>query len=310
MSIQKYLRIAFLCVISWCLMSTAPKLHAAKAKKNTPDQESQVPDMTFQQARNALAESVKYHSCPQGGQSDFKLQPGAFEFSRSQDPSPGPFVIRFVDLNDVTRSRHNRPRRSGDPECSMVLLNFRERDTVITNSGETLRSMRLANVSLTFDSEDIASEFMAAANWFLVHANDPQVQHLGEGLTQEAATAWQKAPVKPAMPEAAHEHQVLAANAYQEKNFNKAIEEYELALAIFPTWPEGQNNVAFLCGETGEYDCAIEHAQDYLLLLPNVPNAQALKDQIIIWKDKLAQRADSAAPQASAPRQQRVHGAR
>jgi predicted TPR repeat methyltransferase len=67
-------------------------------------------------------------------------------------------------------------------------------------------------------------------------------------------------------------------------------------LVIFPTWPEGQFNLAFLCGETGDYGCAVEHMQDYLELVPDAPDAQAAKDKLIIWKDKLNSGQIPAAP--------------
>lgn len=101
---------------------------------------------------------------------------------------------------------------------------------------------------------------------------------------------WQASGVKPALPENAREHKVLAENAVQEKDFQRATDEYEAALTVFPVWPEGQFNLALLCGETGDYECAIEHMQDYLELVPDANNAQTAKDQIIVWKDKLEHR--------------------
>lgn len=102
------------------------------------------------------------------------------------------------------------------------------------------------------------------------------------------AAAWRALAVKPLMPEGAREHKVLAENAVQEKNFPKAIDEYEAALNIFPTWPEGQFNLALICGQTGDYGCAVEHMQNYLELVPDAQDAQAAKDKLIIWRDKLA----------------------
>jgi len=98
---------------------------------------------------------------------------------------------------------------------------------------------------------------------------------------------WNESTVKPAMPEAAREHQVLAEFAFKERNVDKAISEYLAALSIYPTWAEGQYNLAMLGGEKKMYDLAVEHMQEYLELSPNSPDAQAAKDSIIIWKDKL-----------------------
>lgn len=98
--------------------------------------------------------------------------------------------------------------------------------------------------------------------------------------------AWREAPVKPTMPEAAREHKVLAEFAFKEKDVDKAISEYLAALSIFPTWPEGQYNLAMLAGEKKMYDIAVQHMTEYLELTPDSPDAQAARDSVIIWKDK------------------------
>lgn len=116
------------------------------------------------------------------------------------------------------------------------------------------------------------------------------------------AKACREASVKPAMPESAREHQVLAEYAFKEKNTDKAIAEYVAALEIFPTWPEGQFNVATLAGEKRLYGAAILHMKEYLEFLPESSDAQAAKDSIIIWKDKLNSYFPAAASNDSRPR--------
>jgi len=101
------------------------------------------------------------------------------------------------------------------------------------------------------------------------------------------AKAWRETAAKPGMPESAREHQVLAEYAFKEKNADKAIKEYSAALDIFPTWPEGQFNLATLSGEKNYYLLAILHMQEYLELVPESADAQAAKDSVIIWKDKV-----------------------
>ena len=60
------------------------------------------------------------------------------------------------------------------------------------------------------------------------------------------------------------------------------------ALDIFPTWPEGQFNLATLAGENKYYELAVMHMKEYLELVPDSTDAQAAKDSIIIWRDKLS----------------------
>ncbi len=112
---------------------------------------------------------------------------------------------------------------------------------------------------------------------------------------------WNASPVKAAMPEAAREHQVLAEFAFKEKNVDKAISEYLAALSIFPTWAEGQYNLAMLAGEKKMYDLAVEHMQEFLEMSPNSQDAQAAKDSIIIWKDKLKSVDETMQADASEP---------
>jgi hypothetical protein len=102
------------------------------------------------------------------------------------------------------------------------------------------------------------------------------------------AKAWREAASKPVMPEAAREHQVLAEYAFKQQETEKAVREYKSALDIFPTWPEGQFNLATLAGEQKDYGTAVLHMKEYLELVPDSPDTQAAKDSIIIWRDRLS----------------------
>jgi hypothetical protein len=121
------------------------------------------------------------------------------------------------------------------------------------------------------------------------------------------AKSWREATVKPAMPEAAREHQVLAEYAFKEKDTEKAVREYSAALDIFPTWPEGQFNLATLAGEKKFYETAIFHMKEYLELVPDSPDAQAAKDSVIIWRDKVSSIYAAAATNDSPAQLQNAH---
>jgi hypothetical protein len=66
----------------------------------------------------------------------------------------------------------------------------------------------------------------------------------------------------------------------------KAFLEYNLALQKFPTWPEGQFNLALIGGELKRYRGAVFHMKEYLALVPEAPDAQAARDKMILWQDK------------------------
>lgn len=142
--------------------------------------------------------------------------------------------------------------------------------------------------TFTWHSESEAQAFADALNRLIWEANGGRAERDLAAQTEfkRQAAAWLAAPTKPAMPEEALHHKVLAENAVQEKNFDKAIDEYVAALAVFPTWPGGQYNVAIICGQTDDYDCALLHMQNYLTLVPDASDAQKAKEQIWIWQDK------------------------
>jgi tetratricopeptide (TPR) repeat protein len=132
-----------------------------------------------------------------------------------------------------------------------------------------------------------ANRFAEAVQWLASHSSEVKSSLVTSEDFNAQAAAWRNVAAKPPMPENAREHKVLAEDAVQRKDFDKAIDEYLAAASIFPMWPEGQFNLALICGETGDYDCAVEHMQNYLELVPDAPDAQAAKDKLIIWRDKL-----------------------
>jgi hypothetical protein len=138
---------------------------------------------------------------------------------------------------------------------------------------------------------EVKDEKLKAALEFLAADARQQVKAQMESQFESfkpQAKAWREAAQKPAMPESAREHQVLAEYAFKERDTDKAIKEYSSALDIFPTWPEGQFNLATLAGEKKFYETAIFHMKEYLELVPESPDAQAAKDSVIIWKDKVS----------------------
>ncbi len=101
------------------------------------------------------------------------------------------------------------------------------------------------------------------------------------------AEAWRALVEKPKMPDDAYAHKVLAEDAYRNKDLVKALNEYQLGIQIFPTWPEGQFNAGLIAAELEDYRVAVQRMKEYLLLVPDAPDAQAAKDKIIIWQDKI-----------------------
>jgi len=104
---------------------------------------------------------------------------------------------------------------------------------------------------------------------------------------QVKAEAWRALSQKPPLPEEARRFEVLAKDAIQKREFDKAADYYEKGLEVCPLWPEGQYNAAAIYGELQVYANAISHMKRYLALSPYAKDAQAAKDQMYIWQEKL-----------------------
>jgi tetratricopeptide (TPR) repeat protein len=101
---------------------------------------------------------------------------------------------------------------------------------------------------------------------------------------QEKAKAWQALPQKPRLPEEARRFRVLADDAVQNKNFDKAANYYEQGIAIDPMWPAGHYNAAMIYKELNFYPMAVMHMKRYLVLKPE--DTKKYQDQIYIWEEK------------------------
>lgn len=101
------------------------------------------------------------------------------------------------------------------------------------------------------------------------------------------ADAWRNAGSRIELPEEADRHRILAENAFSEKDVDRALKHFKTAIEIYPTWPQGQFNLAVLCGETKDYECAYVHMKEYLLLVPDAPDARTAYEKTVVWEDKL-----------------------
>jgi tetratricopeptide (TPR) repeat protein len=107
-------------------------------------------------------------------------------------------------------------------------------------------------------------------------------------FTQRAA-AWRALAVKPPISEQVREQRLLAENAFKEKKLEESLDHYESGLELDPTWPQGYFNAALIAAELGFYPEAVEQMQAYLELVPDAPDAQSARDQIVIWQYKAKQ---------------------
>lgn len=196
-----------------------------------------------------------------------------------------PFAIRLVLVNSVTA-----PSMTAIPFGQVYSVHWYEFPNLSSSPGTLTWSGHWAPAIEMHDAQRFQSALV-----YLARATQDDAEAKANAKLEEfgpKAEAWRQMKVKPAMPEEAHEHQVLAEYAFKNKEVTKAMLEYGKALAIFPYWPDGQSNLANLAAEVGGrlgYRIAIDHMQAYLDLAPDAPDAQAAQDSIIIWKDKLGE---------------------
>jgi tetratricopeptide (TPR) repeat protein len=100
---------------------------------------------------------------------------------------------------------------------------------------------------------------------------------------QQKAAAWRALPIKSAIPEEVRLEGVKAEDAFQKKRLAEAAADYDAGLKIDPVWPDGYSKAASIYAELDEYDKAIWHIRAYLELVPDAPDAESARGQIVAW---------------------------
>jgi hypothetical protein len=154
------------------------------------------------------------------------------------------------------------------------------------------------------------SDFAAADRQFhRLTRNLPSIQDAAWRDFHPKAAAWRALTTKPPLSPEAKRERILAENAISElgtdlreavahgrgieglpegekKHLDSAVEHYESALEIQSTWPDGWFNLAMIYAAQNNYTDALDAMKHYLELVPDAPDAQAAREQMIIWEDK------------------------
>jgi hypothetical protein len=202
-------------------------------------------------------------------------------------------VWKYVSWTDP-----NNP--SGDNSISLpAVLPASITVTLSPGSIATVRGWKLSWVSFIHmhyyffltSSWSQAEAEQAAADLRILVADGRQCYHEEVVKHLEAfrvkAKAWQALAVKPPMPEEARKHRILAENAYRDKDLDKAADEYNTVLNIYPFWASGVFNSAYIDAANDNFHFAAFELQQYLILVPNAKDAQACRDQIASWQAKM-----------------------
>lgn len=138
-----------------------------------------------------------------------------------------------------------------------------------------------------FDTVSDATAFVSA--YYVLKRDAGAAERAAEAAFAESAKKYREMPVKPVLRDDVRKFRVLAEDAFNNKEFGKAADYYEQGLEIEPLWPQGQYNAALLYGEMKDHGNAVLHMKRYLELVPDAPDAQAARDQIVIWQSKIKQ---------------------
>jgi hypothetical protein len=118
---------------------------------------------------------------------------------------------------------------------------------------------------------------------------NPMLKMYAEGaetIFVNEAKRYREMPVKPALPEKVQQYRVAAEDAFNNKDFVKALEYYRKGLAVESLWPQGQFDAAMLAGELHQYEEAALYMKHYLELVPDAADAKAARENIYLWEGK------------------------
>jgi tetratricopeptide (TPR) repeat protein len=80
---------------------------------------------------------------------------------------------------------------------------------------------------------------------------------------------------------------VQAEGAFNEKNYDHAVEKYYQGLELAPWYPQAHYNLSILLAEQwNDYTEAVNEMKKFLELSPGSPDARSAQDKIYLWEDK------------------------
>ena len=181
--------------------------------------------------------------------------------------SPG--VYTHVDLYLHTRDKH-----------SYFLFFFLTRA-----SNEKIKQLQNALSTLNRD---------AAAGKVIVCSDDPKDYAAELADFEQKTASWRALAEKPKISDEVYKDRLLAEDALKNRDLGAAASYYEAGVAAQPTWDQGWYNAALVYAEQKDYLDAAQCMHHYVILMPNAPDVQAAKDNIILWEAKAPQAAPAA----------------
>jgi len=112
---------------------------------------------------------------------------------------------------------------------------------------------------------------------------------------QVKTASWRALETKPPVSDDVYKYRLLAEDALKNRDLNAAAGYYESGVFSDPTWAQGWYNAALVYAELKAYGDAAYAMKHYVVLLPNAPDVQPAKDNIILWEAKAPNLSSGAA---------------
>jgi tetratricopeptide (TPR) repeat protein len=116
---------------------------------------------------------------------------------------------------------------------------------------------------------------------------------------QQKTAAWRALASKPPITDDVYKYRLLAEDSLKNRDLDAAVNYFEQGVDSDPTWAQGWYNVALVYAELKQYADAAYSMKHYVALLPDAPDVQPAKDNIILWEAKAPRFATSPSPQSA-----------
>jgi tetratricopeptide (TPR) repeat protein len=235
------------------------------------------PDMTEEEARNTLSTSLNKHR--------INIRRRVEDAGLPADRVPG--VVGSVAYQD--RLEINL---GGRGTCKIYYKSLAGKEIRIKREGWVyvidLTDIRFSGPAIDGPK---ATQHFADALYFLQQniqlkaKNECDELYAQVQAFEETAAHYRSLVVKPSMTENQRRYIVQANALSQQKEYAKAITQYEKALALGVTsYPAAFYNMALLAAQEGRHCVAIANMKKYLLLEPEARDARSAQDKIYEWE--------------------------
>ena len=226
------------------------------------------------------------------------ILPGTYSYPRVQFTNDGievgerrkSFTIRYADIDKVEFS-------PGVYQHADVLIHLSHKHGfymfsffITQYSNSRVQELEEAINSLAQD---------AAQGQTVVCSDNPDDYKVELDDFQARTADWRALATKPPVSDEVYKDRLLAEDALKNRDLGGAVKYYELGIAADPTWDQGWYNAALVYAELNDYFNAALCMRHYVILQPDASDAQAAKDNIILWEAKAQQAPRAAAGEAA-----------